>query len=160
LAACSPESAKESIIRTEQAISNYDPAREYFTFANVDQFVTKHLDLYLTVDFDAQQLHGSATLNIKRFASDAREVILDTRDLTIESVSVTVEDKEATEVSFELGDTHPIMGAPLTINLPQKAQSASSFAVKIRYRNSPGSTALQWLPAELTAGGKHPFRLS
>jgi hypothetical protein len=61
LAACSPESAKEPIVRTEQAISKYDPARDYFTFANTDQFVTKHLELDLTVDFDAQQLHGSAT---------------------------------------------------------------------------------------------------
>jgi leukotriene-A4 hydrolase len=160
LAACSPESAKEPIVRTEQAISKYDPARDYFTFANTDQFVTKHLELDLTVDFDAQQLHGSATLNMKRLASDAREVILDTRDLTIESVSVTVGDNEATEGSFEFGDTHPIMGAPLTINLPQKAQSASSFAIKIRYRTSPDSTALQWLPPELTAGDKHPFLFS
>ena len=64
LAAYSTESSKEHIVRTEQAISKYDPTRDYFTFANVDQLVTKNLDL--TVDFDAQQLHGSATLNMKR----------------------------------------------------------------------------------------------
>lgn len=155
LSACSPDSSEEPV-----ATSEYDPARDYFTFANTDQFVTKHLELDLTVDFDAQQLHGSATLNMERIASDAREIILDTRDLTIEAVSITVGDNEATEASFELGETHPVMGTPLTIKLQGKAGAVSSLAVRISYRTSPESTALQWLPQELTAGGEHPFLFS
>ena len=33
-------------------VDDYDPARDYFTFANTDRFVTEHLALDLDVDFD------------------------------------------------------------------------------------------------------------
>ncbi len=160
LTACSPKPSEEPVASTESITSTYNPARDYFTFSNTDQFVTKHLELDLTVDFDARQLRGSASLNMERISSDAREIILDTRDLTIETVNITVGDNEATAASFELGETHPVMGAPLTIKLQGNAESASSLDVKISYRTSPDSTALQWLPPGLTAGGKHPFLFS
>lgn len=34
IAACSKQA---------EEVDNYDPARDYFTFANTDQFVTEHL---------------------------------------------------------------------------------------------------------------------
>ncbi|MDH3434241.1 MAG: aminopeptidase, partial [Gammaproteobacteria bacterium] len=37
-------------------------SHDFFSFANTDQFVAEHLQLELTVDFDAEQLYGSATL--------------------------------------------------------------------------------------------------
>ncbi len=34
--------------------TEYDPASDYFSFANSDQFATRHLELDLKVDFDRQ----------------------------------------------------------------------------------------------------------
>ena len=160
LAACSPESTDDPVAGIDPPTTEYDPARDYFTFANTDEFVTKHLELDLTVDFDAEELHGSATLNMERLASDAHEIVLDTRDLSIESVSIVVGGEAAVASEFELGVTHPVMGTALTIILQGDAKTASSLAVTINYRTSPDSTALQWLPPELTAGGEFPFLFS
>ena len=138
----------------------YDPARDYFTFANTDQFVAEHLNLDLAVDFDAKELRGSATLHFKRIDPDAHDIVLDTRDLVIEGASMSAAAGDMTKANYRLGETHPIMGTPLIISVPADLMSADVLAVKIDYRTSPGSTALQWLPPELTAGGEHPYLFS
>ena len=46
------------------------------------------------------------------------------------------------------------MGAALSVEL---GGAASSALVAITYRTSPGSTAVQWLRPEQTAGGVHPY---
>jgi leukotriene-A4 hydrolase len=153
LSACSKDTS-------EPEASAYDPAHDYFTFANTDQFVADHLGLDLDVDFDAKELRGSATLHFKRIDPEAHDIVLDTRDLNIEGASIGVAADAMTETSFRLGETHPIMGTPLTISVPTHLMSADELAVKIEYRTSPGATALQWLPPELTAGGEHPFLFS
>jgi aminopeptidase N len=138
----------------------YDPAHDYFTFANTDQFLVEHLGLDLDVDFDAKELRGSATLHIKRLDPDAHDIVLDTRDLLIEGASISAANGDMTEADFRLGETHPVMGTPLIISVPANLMSADELVVKIDYRTSPGATALQWLPPELTAGGEHPFLFS
>ena len=69
----------------------YDPARDYFTFSNTDEFVTEHLTLDLSVDFDAAELRGSAVLTMRRLDMAATEIILDTRDLK-DRAGIKVED--------------------------------------------------------------------
>ena len=56
------------------------------TLANIDAFVAKHLVLDLTADFTAKTLSGTAELRFDRRDPNASEVVLDTRDLTIEKV--------------------------------------------------------------------------
>ncbi|MCZ6537024.1 MAG: M1 family metallopeptidase [Gammaproteobacteria bacterium] len=138
----------------------YDPGRDYFSFANSDQFVTHHLDLDLTVDFDARQLAGSVRLSMKRLDPVARELVLDSRALHIESVSVALPDGSERDAGFRIGASDKILGEPLTISLPDGFDPDPAFSVTIHYRTDPGATALQWLPPELTAGGKHPFLFS
>lgn len=137
-----------------------DLARDYFSFANIDGFLTDHLDLSLTVDFDAEQLHGSATLTMRRVDADAIEIVLDTRDLTIESAAVSAVSSGPVDADFRLGESHEIMGTPLIVSVPSELQSESNITLTIEYRTSPTATALQWLPPELTAGAKHPFLFS
>jgi hypothetical protein len=57
--------------------------------------------------------------------------------------------------AFELGPADPVMGSKLRIALPTAAA-----AVRICYRTSPRSTALQWCAPEQTADGTHPFLYS
>ncbi|MEE8463756.1 MAG: M1 family metallopeptidase [Gammaproteobacteria bacterium] len=138
----------------------YDPGHDYFSFANNDQFVTRHLDLDLTVDFAARQLVGSVRLSMERLDPAARELVLDSHTLQIESVSVALPDGSARDAEFLIGASVKKLGEPLTISLPDGFDPDGAFSVTIHYRTDPGATALQWLPPELTAGGKHPFLFS
>jgi aminopeptidase N len=135
-------------------------ARDFFSFANTDQFVTEHLRLALTVDFAAEELHGSATLRLRRIDPAATEIVLDSRDLSIEGTSFESATGESAPAQYRFGDTHDVMGTPLFITIPQNFESATKLTLKIDYRTSPAATALQWLPPELTAGGKHPLLFS
>jgi leukotriene-A4 hydrolase len=143
LSACSQES--------------YDPAHDYFSFANTDQFVTRHLDLDLTVDFSAEQLHGSAILHLARIDPSATEVILDSRGLSVSDVTVALPDGPMVPAEFRFGEEDTIEGTPLIVSLPADFKPDADFKIKLDYRTGPDASALQWLPPELTAGGKHPF---
>lgn len=103
------------------------------------------LDLNLRVDFDKQQLSGSATWTLAPNHGDS--LVLDTYDLNIEKVEV--DDKE---VRWSLGAKDAILGQALSLPL-----QPTSKQVRITYSTQPGARALQWLSAEQTAGKKHPF---
>jgi len=135
----------------------YDPAHDYFSYANTEQFVTRHLELDLTVDFDQEQLRGSAVLHMERLDPQAAEIILDSRGLDIDSVSIAAADGPMIPVDFRIGDLDPVLGSPVTIVLPTDTSIASVFKVRLEYSTGHNASALQWLPPELTAGGKHPF---
>ena len=76
-------------------VDDYDPARDYFTFANTEQFVTDHLALDLDVDFENREFRGYATLAMRRLDVTAVEVVLDSRDLDIVSATVLTGDRPA-----------------------------------------------------------------
>ena len=161
LAACgtdSPEPATTAPVAAEAAA--YDPARDYFTFANTDQFVTTHLALDLDVDFDREQLRGTATLHMQQLDDSATTIVLDTRDITVGGVQVSRPGREALASDFSIAEAHPVMGSALSISLPDELAAGSELLVTISYHTSPGASALQWLPPELTSGGEHPFLFS
>ncbi len=138
----------------------YDPAHDYFSFANTKQFTTEHIALDLLVDFEVEALRGSVTLKLRRLDQDARDVILDTRDLSIRNVEVQLANGTSLAAEFRFGDRDEVKGTPLYVRLPDDARSLEAFALTLDYSTSPESTALQWLPPELTAGGKHPLMFS
>ena len=153
VAACSQRNAPEPIVEDTRA-------HDFFSFANTDHYVTEHLSLDLTVDFEAEQLYGSATLNMRRIDPAANEIVLDTRDLTIESASFESGNGKSIDSEFRVGHDDDVMGTPLFIPVPEALLAAPAVELTIRYRTSPKATALQWLPPELTAGGVHPFLFS
>ncbi len=139
---------------------SYDPAHDYFSFANTEQFVTRHIALDLDVDFDEKKLRGSVVLAINALDTAAREIILDTRDLNIASVAFVVADGSSEPATFSMGEYHESKGTPLVIAIPANIDTHSELLVRIDYETSPSASALQWLPAELTAGGKYPMMFS
>jgi leukotriene-A4 hydrolase len=135
--------------------------------ANVDQFRLTHLDLDLTVDFDARQLQGSVVLYLERLDPRAAQLVLDERDLAISGVTQlsadilgSTEKPEPVWVSrpFHTGKRDPILGSPLIIDLP--ASGAATETIKIEYATSPGAAALQWLAPTQTAGKSQPFLIT
>jgi aminopeptidase N len=135
-------------------------AQDHYSFANTEQFVTEHLHLDLAVDFNSEVLHGTATLTMRREDAGADEIVLDTRDLLIESVAFINASGALVDATHELGETDEDLGTPLGIKVPVDLRGDTQLKLHIAYRTSPQSTALGWLPAELTAGGKHPFLYS
>ncbi|WP_139921511.1 M1 family metallopeptidase [Hymenobacter sp. DG01] len=108
-----------------------------------------HLDLDLLIDFDTRTLAGTATWQLSNHAG-ATELLLDTRDLSIDEVLLN--GPAGTPTSFTLGPADPVLGQCLRIRL-----QPDTAAVTIRYRTLPGAAALQWLAPEQTAGRRQPF---
>ncbi len=133
---CSPSSRDD--------VSAPDP----HSFARPDEVVVTHLHLDLTVDFDLQQLAGTATLTLNN-RSNATQVHLDTRDLEIANVILL---PESTKAVWKLGETVPLLGQELTIDI-----GPSTRQVAITYATSPSAAALQWLSPAQTTGKKRPF---
>jgi leukotriene A-4 hydrolase/aminopeptidase len=121
--------------------------RDIHSFARPDEAVVRHLALELDVDFERQQLTGSATLTVEP-KNGGRELVLDTNGLEIERITLD----DGTEAMFTMGDPKPFLGRMLTVAIKPETKS-----VKIDYSTSPDAAAVQWLKPEQTAGGKHPF---
>lgn len=149
-----------SCVNDDVTNDNYDPAHDYFSFANTNQFVTRHLELNLDVDFSAEQLRGHVILHMKVLDSSATEIVLDTRAIAVEEISFLAGDGTKTVADFRFGQSHAVLGTPLIIQVPTSVSAQAEISVRLDYETSPDSTALQWLPPELTAGGKHPLMFS
>jgi aminopeptidase N len=142
-AACSAGTAKPPMTET------LPPDRDIHSFARPWEARVTHVALDLTADFAARTLAGSATLDVERDAS-AKQIVLDTKGLTIERVT----GQGDAPLKFVLGDADPILGRPLTIDLP------ASGPITIAYRTSPEAAALQWLAPSQTAGKSHSYLYS
>jgi leukotriene-A4 hydrolase len=140
-----------------------DPAFDYHSYANVDQFRTTHLDLNLRVDFSFKTIAGSVTLELKRLDQRSTQLVLDTKDLMILDVMQKASDvlgatakNQTIWVSrpFHLEKPDPILGSALVIDLPPSKKGTES--IKIDYETLESSPALQWLTEKQTARHK-PF---
>jgi leukotriene-A4 hydrolase len=137
---------------------------DYHSYANVDQFRTTHLELELRVDLEDKTISGTVELDLKRLDPRATQLILDTKDLTINDVT-----QKATDVlgakskdddiwvsrPFHLEKADPILGSALVIELPP-SRKAVEF-IRIDYDTVPTAAALQWLTKKQTAGGHKAF---
>lgn len=153
------EEAAEVSAVTEEAEAASDDAlvdgaiesgKDYHSFSNPEQVVLNHINLDLKVDFKKRVLSGTAELRYNRVDPEATVLLLDTRDLTINSVS----NKDG-DVPFVLHEADSHLGAKLEITLPESGRE-----VTIDYATSPEASGLQWLTPAQTAGGKHPFLFS
>jgi aminopeptidase N len=123
------------------------------SFRDDTQPVVEHLSWDVRTDFGTRTLDAVAELRLRSGGAGSRAagpLDLDTRDLVIASVTA-----DGADTTFELGRADPVMGSRLRIALP-----AGTAAVRICYRTSSQSTALQWCTPEQTADGTHPFLYS
>ena len=135
--------------------SAQEPSRDVHSYAQPDKVVIRDIGLDLKVDFEAKQLQGRADLALEWIDPAARELVLDTRDLTIERVSGKGEDGRWFKLDHVVGETDAHLGQKLTITLRRPYEN-----VRIRYRTSPQASGLQWLEPSMTAGKRHPFMFS
>ena len=124
--------------------------RDVHSYARPNEARVTHVALDLATDFAARTLAGRATLTVAR-APGAREIVLDTKGLSILGVT----DAAGNALVHATGASDPILGAPLTVQLP-----TAGDRIVIRYRTSPDASALQWLTPAQTAGKQHPYLFS
>jgi aminopeptidase N len=134
---------------TSEARPSESDRHDVHSLSNADEVRVRHVALDLTVDFDRKVLRGTATLTVVRLPGSplGAPLVLDTHGLVIEGAKAG-----SAEVSWALAKADPILGAPLTVGLPNGVDR-----VEIAYRTEPSAGALQWLDPPLTAGRKHPF---
>ena len=129
--------------------------QDALTYANYTEVSVSHLELALTVDFKQNRLSGEATLDLA-WHKAGKELILDTRDLTINSVSALNTAGEWQSVPFTLANADTVKGAALTIKLADE----DTQKVKISYHTSNNPSGIQWLTPEQTQGKELPFMFS
>ena len=125
------------------------------SYAQPEQVRVSTLALDLSVSFERHELSGSAELTLDWLKAKARELVLDTRDLGIESVAAQNADSRWVPAKFVLDKPDPILGAALHIHLADQSRK-----VRIVYTTSADAFGLQWLDPAQTAGKKHPFMYS
>ena len=126
-------------------------AQDFHSHSNPQDVRVRHLDLDWDVSFDKKTLTGSAVLTIDRLNKQA-PLILDTRHLNIDKVETSANGSNYAATKFSVGQADPILGAPLTIQLPTEAKF-----VRVTYSTNPDASGLQWLEPSQTAGKQNPF---
>jgi leukotriene-A4 hydrolase len=149
LAAGDPFVLTPAPVGSEDVISTAH-ASDVHSFARPTEARVTHVALDLAADFKTHRLSGTAALTVRANPS-AREIVLDTRDLTIESVT----DSAGRSLTHDLAPADPILGRALRVTLPEDRRR-----IVVRYTTNPTSAALQWLTPAQTAGGKQPYLFS
>ena len=156
------ENATSEIVTKEVVVSKVEQAEvrkahnpiDDHTYGNLHEVDLKHLDLDLTVDFEAKSLKGFVDLSFDRLKDNVSELILDTRDIDVSKVELNKNDQWAAG-EFELAEKDQVMGSKLTITLEDGVNK-----VRVHYATQPQASGLQWLTPEQTDGKKHPFMYS
>jgi aminopeptidase N len=134
---------------TPSPILTSPDAKDVLSYARPEIARVTHVDLDLTANFKAHVMRGTATLDIlARY--DAREIILDDKDLVISRIT----DARGRPLKWSVGASDDYKGAPLTIEI------GAARRIVITYRSDPKARALGWLAPALTAGKKKPYLFS
>ena len=158
LAACARDAAPPEGTADRQAGDApvvTEPDRDQHSYAEPEKVRIKDIALELDVDFEAKQLSGTATYELEWRDPSATAVVLDTRDLTIESVEAKTGENEWTPLEHELAEPDDLLGSKLTIQMPDRSER-----IRIAYHTAPTASGLQWLTPAMTQGGETPFMFS
>lgn len=162
LTACNNQQSENSISEKTQVekdikkpVSRMIVKDDKFTYSNYDEVQITHLDLNLDVNFEDKVLEGIATIDFDRIKDNINYLVLDSKDLTIRSVSLS-DGETVSEIStFTLSEDDETLGQSLTIPLLENTKQ-----VVIDYRTSPDAEGLQWLSPAQTAGKEKPYLFS
>ncbi|SMD36549.1 Aminopeptidase N [Reichenbachiella faecimaris] len=132
---------------SEDTKNNYMKASDTHSFAKPEEAVVSHLSWDANVNFELNKILATATLTIKT-SSEAKQLVLDTKDLKINSVM----NGNNEVLNFVVGKAQPHLGAPLTIDITPKTKN-----IVITYETSEEAEALQWLEPSQTTDKSYPF---
>ena len=103
------------------AVSSLHAEVDPHSYAQPDKVRTSALALDLDVSFEQHQLSGSAELSLDWHDPAARELVLDTRDLTIEKIEAADAAGKWSPAKFTLDEPAAMLGSSLHIALCQQS---------------------------------------
>jgi aminopeptidase N len=132
----------------EHKLKPVDPKEwiDEHTLSNADSVQVRNLHLDIKVDMDKKQISGSALWTISNNYRQS-ELILDTYDLTIDSVQV-----DGKIIGYQLDAAKKYLGSALHIPIAENTKFVCIF-----YKTGPNARALQWLQPQQTHDKKYPF---
>jgi leukotriene-A4 hydrolase len=125
------------------------------SYAEPGKVVITDLALDLKVDFDTKTIAGTATYTLDWKDKGAKQLVLDTRDLSIDKVEGEGKDGQWQPLQYGLAKSDAILGSKFTIESPQQ-----DAHIRVTYTTSPAASGLQWLEPSMTEGKKLPFMFS
>ncbi len=153
-AGCSKEPESAPVAATPKPAVETPVDRDEHSYAEPRKVAIDDLALDIAVDFDAKTIGGTATYTLDWKDKAATQLVLDTRDLTIEKVEGEAGNAWA-PLQYALAAKDPVLGSKLTIETP-----ARNTKVRVTYTSSPEASGLQWLTPEMTEGKQLPFIFS
>ena len=154
VAGCSKEPESAPVVAAPKpAIEKVVDVDEH-SYAEPHKVAIDDLALDIAVDFDTKTIGGTATYTLDWKDKAATQLLLDTRDLTIEKVEGEA-NGAWTPLQFALAAKDPVLGSKLTIETPER-----NAKVRVTYKSSPEASGLQWLTPEMTEGKQLPFMFS
>ena len=106
-----------------------DLSRDHFTFSNSDHFRSTHLELDLEVDFGLRELRGHVIHHLERLDPGASSIVMDSRGLDIQQVSIARPGSGPRVLDFDLGRHDPVLGEALSIEVVGQPRPVSLEAV-------------------------------
>ncbi len=125
------------------------------SYAQPQLVIIKDLALDLKLDFDAKQIGGTATYTLEWKDKAAKQLVLDTRELSIAQVQAYDGRGGLAPLQFALAPVDKTFGSKLTIEAPNQPRK-----VVITYHTAPTASGLQWLAPSMTEGKQLPFMFS
>jgi len=125
------------------------------SYAEPGKVAIDDLALDLKIDFDARTISGTATYTLDWKDKDARQLVLDTRDLSIDKVEGEGKDGQWQPLQYGLAERDAIFGSKFTIEAPER-----NAHIRVTYATSPEASGLQWLEPAMTEGKQLPFMFS
>ncbi|WP_329847742.1 M1 family metallopeptidase [Stenotrophomonas sepilia] len=159
-AGCSQEAAAPAAAPTAAKapaapVNAENRSHDESSYAEPDKVVIKDISLDLKLDFDQKQIGGTATYTLEWKQKDARQLVLDTRELTVSKVEAVAADGARSPLKFELAPADKVFGSKLTIEAAEQPAK-----VEVTYHTAPTASGLQWLAPSMTEGKKLPFMFS
>lgn len=137
------DNSNQNIFRKYESEDRLD----HHSFSNPSEAMVRHLHLDLKADFDNKIIEGSASYDIIQ-SENASEIILDTRNLDIQSIT----DQDKNNLKFELKEPVKHLGSALHVQLNPDIEK-----IIINYKTRPDAAALQWLDKGQTTDKNAPF---
>ncbi|MEO5629698.1 MAG: M1 family aminopeptidase/hydrolase, partial [Thermomonas sp.] len=138
-----------------QPAASAEKVTDEHSYAEPDKVRTTNLALDLAVDFDKKTISGTATYTLDWLDKNATQLLLDTRDISIQKAEGLDAEGQWSALKFELAGKDPILGNKLTIQAPERPTQ-----VRVTYATSPEASGLQWLEPSMTEGKAGPFMFS
>lgn len=130
---------------------------DYSSQSNPFEVVITHAEIEWKLNFKHKSISGGVKHSMKVLIEGCRYACFDSSALEISSVSIGSE-SSLDDAEYTIDSAHPVLGSKIIVMIPKEYRSKDSiFSVYFKYKVCSNASAVQWLDAAATKGGKNPF---